>query len=160
MIAAVAISPLFSGRIEAEASDYRVSLAVNPVKIAYGLANLEVECQTAPRVAVMVWGECLFSTHVYDRRRHPDAVGRIGFRMFQRCREDGSADGASIMPFLARSWAKAGGRPRGIGVGAEAAYRWQGRGVWYGSPKALATWPVGSSTLLPGIEMMLGYHCH
>jgi hypothetical protein len=158
LIAAFAFSPLLSGRIGAEASDYRVSLAVNPVKFAYGLANLEIEFQTAPRVSVVVWGEYLFSTHVYVRQRHPDAVGRIGLRMFQRCREDGRADGLSVMPFVARSWTTAAVRRRKFDVGAEAAFRWQGRGEWYGSPKALATWPVGSRTLLPGIEMMLGYH--
>lgn len=159
LIAVFAISPLFSGRIEAEASDYRVSLAVNPVKVAYGLANLEVEFQTAPRVSVVVWGEYLYSAHVYGHRRHPDAVGRIGLRMFQWCREDGRADGASIMPFSARSWTKAGGRPHGFCVSAEATYRWQDRGAWFGSPKALVTWPVGSPRAMPGIEMMLGYHC-
>jgi len=147
-----------SGRATAGASDYRVSLAINPVKIAYGLANLEIECQTAPRVAVVVWGEYLFSTHVYGRRRHPDAVGRIGLRSFQRCRADGWADGLSVMPFVAKSWPASGSGQRGMAIGVETAYRWHEGTSWYGSPKALATWPVGSGTLLPGIEMMLGYH--
>lgn len=148
-----------SESVAAEASDFRVSLAFNPVKIAYGLANLEIECQTAPRIAIVVWGEYLFSTHVYGRSEHPDAVGRMGLRMFQRCREDGRADGISVMPFVARSWTKACVGSRGIGIGAEAAYRWQENGCLFGSPKALVTWPVGSPKMFPGIEMMLGYHC-
>lgn len=157
-----AIAAMFlplSESVEAGTPDYRVSLSVNPVKIAYGLANLEIECQTAPRIAIVAWGEYLFSTHVYGRQCHPTTVGRIGLRMFARCREDGRADGFSIMPFLARSWTNPCARSRGVGIGAEAAHRWQDNGSWFGSPKALATWPVGSPMLLPGVEMMLGYHC-
>jgi hypothetical protein len=160
LLAAVAMTLALSGGAAAGVSDCRVSLAVNPVKIAYGLANLEIECQTAPRVAVVVWGECLFSTHVYGRGRHPDAVGRIGIRLFQRCRQDGRADGFSAMPFVSRSWTKPSAHSCGIGIGAEAAYRWQGSGPWFGSSKALLTWPLGAPAALPGIEMMLGYHCH
>lgn len=160
LLVAVALLLPLSGRAGAKAIELRVSLSFNPVKIAYGLANLEIECQTAPRIAIVVWEEYLFSTHVYGRSEHPDAVGRLGLRMFQRCRENGRADGISVMPFVARSWTKTCVRSSGIGIGAEAAYRWQEHGRWFGSPKALVTWPVGSPKVLPGVEMMLGYHCH
>lgn len=159
LLASVMMTLALSGYAVAAASECRVSFAVNPVKIAYGLANLEVECQTAPRVAVVAWGEWLFSTHVYGRQGHPGAVGRIGLRLFRRCREDGRADGFSVMPFVANSWTKTCARSRGIGIGAEAACRWQGDGRWFGSPKTLVTWPVGSLMVSPGIEMTLGYHC-
>ena len=53
-------------------------VSVNPIKIVYGLVNIEVEYYLAPDYSIYISSEYLFSDYLIKRKRHPDMVSRFG----------------------------------------------------------------------------------
>lgn len=102
---------------------YRLSLAINPVKLVYGLANLEVEYHLAPRVSMVVWGEYVVSGWLIDRNKPPVAVFRISPLVYTAVGSDGPGEAGMIHGFAGYAWSKVNDRQCRYNLGTEAGYK-------------------------------------
>lgn len=155
ILAAALALPMVGGHAAGAAPvDRRVSLAVNPVKLLYGLANLEIEMYVSHRASVAAWGERLVSQHLIKRERHPTAVVRCGPRWYwRRARIERGATGY-LMPFAGYSWSSQPFR-RHCDIGAETGLRWALAAPYDARAKAVLTRPLSSSPATPGVEALI-----
>jgi len=133
-------------------------VSVNPLKIVYGLVNIEVEYYLDPGYSVYLSSEYLISGYFIKRKRHPDMVSRFGgrYHFYQKENYEGENDLYGGL-FVGCSYSKSYKVKNGMDIGADFGYRYQvGPSILVGA-KALATCPLKSRKVLFGFEGLIGY---
>lgn len=134
---------------------HRFMVALNPVKLVYGLPNLEFEYRQADRLSLVIWGEWLASEHLVKKDKHPTVVFRAGPRWYWRSADAGRPPAGFWMPWTGYSWSKEKHR-RHHDIGFELGFKWFNRYGCYALPKGILTMPVASGRLTPGLELLAG----
>jgi len=133
-------------------------VSINPIKIVYGLVNIEVEYYMVPGYSIYISSEYLFSDYLIKRKRHPDMVSRFGgrYHFYKKENYEGENDLYGGI-FIGYSYSKLYKVKNGMDIGADFGYRYQLGTSFLVGAKALATHPLRSRKVLFGFEGLAGY---
>lgn len=146
---------LYAGAGWCSPLQHRLMVALNPVKLVYGLPNLEVEYRLADKLSLAIWGEWLVSGHLVKKEKHPTVVFRAGPRRYLGTADAERPPVGFWMPWTGYSWSKEQHR-RHHDIGFELGFKWFVRNGCYALPKGILTIPVASGRVLPGLELLAG----
>ncbi len=133
-------------------------VSVNPLKIIYGLINIEVEYYLHPGYSLYFSSEYLTSDYLLKRNKHPDMVSRFGGRYhFFNKKSYGDKNDLFGGLFVGYSYSKLYESKNSLNIGADFGYRYQLNTSFVFSAKTLATYPFKSEKILFGFEGLIGY---
>jgi len=131
-----------------------VAIAVNPVKVAMSLVNLELDYCAADHLSIHGFCEYLIDDYAIKREEHPDLVVRLG----PRFRFDllGGGFDTYLGPFASYSYSSTNA-DGGLEAGAEIGLRLRAYKKIFIQMKAMLMYPLSTAEVMPGFEGLLGF---
>ena len=131
-----------------------LAIAVNPVKVAMSLVNLELDYCAADHLSIHGFCEYLVDDYAIKREEHPDLVVRLG----PRFRFDllGGGFDTYLGPFASYSYSSTNA-DGGLEVGAEIGLRLRAYKRSFIQLKGMAMYSFGAAKVMPGFEGLLGF---
>jgi len=135
-----------------------ILISTNPLKLIYGLVNIEIEYTIAPSTSVKLSSEYLLSDCFIKKEKHPVFVTSIGMRYhFLHNKEYGDNNDVYLGFNSGYSWSKNFPEQTSFLVGLDAGYKYQFNSYIFMNMKGLLTYPVKYPKILPGLECLFGY---
>lgn len=135
-----------------------ILISTNPLKLIYGLVNIEIEYMIAPSASVKINSEYLLSEWVIKKEKHPVSVTNIGVRYhFLQNKKVGNNNDLYIGLNSGYSWSKNYSEHTSFLLGLDAGYKYQFNSELFINAKGLLTYPVKNHKILPGFECLFGY---
>jgi hypothetical protein len=131
-------------------------VSTNPVKLALGLVNAEIEVQIHGAWSLHAAGEYLVADYAISRAEHPDLVLRAGPRWYFWADQDPEVSRAMIGATVGYTWSAATAGYRSLTLGAETGYKLFLSNRLFLLPKLLFTYSLGDRRGAPGLEVMAG----
>ena len=133
-------------------------ISTNPLKLIYGIINLEIEYQVSPSVSFQMGSEYVIGHYLIKRESHPDFVFRIGprYHTFHN-KEFGNNIDLYLGAFAGYTWSKAFEEYTGFNFGPELGMKYKFEIPFYINTKAFVTSPIDNLRILPGFECLFGY---
>ena len=133
-------------------------VSVNPLKLVYGIINVELEYHVAPAASIQLSTEYVVFHYIVKEERHPDYVIRVGPRYHAFHRKDfGHRNDLCLGAFAGYTWSKKLDQFRSFNLGAETGYKYQFEKPVLLNSKILITCPIRESIFFPGFEFLVGY---
>jgi hypothetical protein len=158
-IAGIAIAFLIVEGAGAQSLDRTgsLSLSTNPMKLAMGMANLEVQYAVHPGLSFYVFAEGLLFDYAVSRTAHPDFVVEAGPRwhMLPAVRQPAVFD---LSLGMSAGWTWSAGSPSmtGFKLNAELGCAYLFYGPFFAMGKGILTWTPCTGRVFPGFEIHLG----
>jgi len=135
-----------------------ILISTNPLKLIYGLVNIEIEYYISSSYSVQVSSEYLISSWVLKREKHPDFVVRTGIRYHSYNNKPyGDKNDPYLGVFGGYFWSKNfPERHTSYNFGAELGYKYQFNKPAFVNIKGFITYPLKNPRLIPGFECLLG----
>ena len=133
-------------------------ISTNPLKLIYGVVNVELEYYLSPSVSVEMGSEYVLAHYVIKQEDHPDFVCRIGprFHAFHN-KESGAKNDLYFGAFAGYCWSKEFEQQKFLNFGPEIGYKYKFNSPLFINCKAFITSPFIQAKVIPGFEGMLGY---
>lgn len=155
LIAPAIISTVFSQQLNQKGS---FLVSVNPVKLIYGIINVELEYHVAPAASIQLSTEYVVFHYIVKREKHPDFVIRVGPRYHSFHNKDfGNRNDLYFGAFAGYTWSKSMDQLRSFNFGAETGYKYQFEKPVVLNSKILLTSPFRKPKIIPGLEFLVGY---
>lgn len=133
-------------------------ISTNPLKLIYGIINLEIEYYFSPSVSVQMGSEYVIGHYIIKREKHPDFAFRGGprYHTFHN-KEFGDNIDLYLGGFAGYTWSKDFEENKGLNFGSEVGMKFKFECPIYINTKAFITAPVNNFRMLPGFECLFGY---
>jgi hypothetical protein len=133
-------------------------ISTNPLKLIYGIINVELEYYITPSVSVEMGTEYVLAHYVIKQEVHPDFVCRIGprYHAFNN-KAYGNKNDLYFGAFVGYCWSKDFEEQKFFNYGPEIGYKYKFNSPLFINSKIFVTSPFIKPRIIPGLECMLGY---
>jgi hypothetical protein len=133
-------------------------ISTNPLKLIYGVINVELEYYISPSVSVEMGTEYVLAHYVIKSEDHPDFVCRMGprYHAFHK-KEYGNKNDLYFGVFAGYCWSKEFEQQKFPNFGTEIGYKYKFNSPLFINCKAFITSPFLHPKIIPGFEGMLGF---
>ena len=132
--------------------------SINPLKLIYGIVNLEIEYYLSPSISIELGSEYVLGHYIIKKEKHPDFVIRTGPRYhFFNKKEFADKNDLYLGTFVGYFWSKEVQEQKFFNFGPEIGYKYKFDNPLLINTKAFITSPVDKLKIIPGFECMLGY---
>ncbi|MFC2129167.1 hypothetical protein ACFLQX_00130 [Bacteroidota bacterium] len=133
-------------------------ISTNPIKLIYGIINLELEYYVSPAISFQVGSEYVIGHYIIKEENHPDFVFRIGPRYHTFYNKDfGNRIDLYVGAFTGYTWSKDFEEYKGFNLGPEIGIKYKFQGPIYINAKTFITSPINDPKIIPGFECLVGY---
>jgi len=133
-------------------------ISTNPMKLIYGIVNLEIEYMVSPSVSLELGSEYVIGHYIIKREKHPDFVFRIGPRYHMMNSKDrGARNDLWLGAFGGYIWSKDYENMRQFNFGPEFGYKHKTKNALFFSSKIFLTSPYKEKKMKMGMEGMAGF---
>ena len=134
-------------------SPEKITLSTNVFKLFTGILNLEVQYHLSSNVSVFVFNEIIIWGDMYKKHNHPDYVFRTGGRYHYLKNSENHDINTGLFGGFTYSKNE---KFKGFNAGFDSGYRYNFGEGYFIYPRALLTYEIKQTKLLPGIECLLG----
>ncbi len=133
-------------------------VSVNPLKLVYGIINIEFEYQISSALSMQLGTEYVLTNYIIKKEKHPDFVIRIGprYHIFNN-KDYGDRNDLYLGAFTGYFWSKSVGNMKFFNIGTEVGYKYQFGTPVYINSKMFITSPIPKPRIIPGFECLFGY---
>ncbi len=133
-------------------------ISTNPLKLIYGVVNVELEYYLSTSVSVETGSEYVLAHYVIKQEDHPDFVCRIGPRYHAFSNKAyGNKNDLYFGVFAGYCWSKDYEQQKFLNFGPEIGYKYKFNSPQFINCKAYITSPFLHPKIIPGFEGMLGF---
>ena len=135
-----------------------ILISTNPLKLIYGIVNLEFEYYLSPSFSIELGSEYVLGHYIIKKEKHPDFVIRTGPRYhFFNKKEFGDKNDLYLGAFAGYFWSKEIQQQKFFNFGPEIGYKYKFDNPLLINTKIFITSPFDTLKIIPGFECMLGY---
>jgi len=135
-----------------------ILVSTNPMKLIFGIVNLEIEYMVSPSVSLELGSEYVFGHYIIRKEKHPDIVMRAGPRYHLLSNKDCSdRNDLYLGAFGGFIWSKDYETMRQFNFGPEFGYKHKTRSALFFSSKIFLTSPYKDKKMQLGMEGLTGF---